>query len=402
MPFNEIRQAGNGEERQAQPEVLAKFFARREWKKVAFTPEYQHMKFFFIVPDSPKRGDDQKSAGSFVSEQMTIAKEILSGAKDSKITFFFNELETKEWFWEEVAKDRFLAGMPKRRLAAKIGEETANPWAMDIGKPTGGEKGEYLFGWYEPEIKGATENRLTMVREALSQDIPYAYVPAFLTGGNIAKGVSENGEKIVFVGASEARKTREKYADEYNYGISDEEMRRIYSEAFGADRAIILGEKKRGEFREQLMPVFHIDQAICFPRDGTAIMIEPKNREDVPDGLLSMLDSYERQLREAGFEIIKIPTTSKNIEKYQSYSNAVSIADGGKTKLIMPSFVEDSPIGKEEQQKIEDEIKETLGKAGMDVVFVKNCTFGIRGNTHCLTGALSVLGMKTGKGENTA
>jgi agmatine/peptidylarginine deiminase len=174
----------------------------------------------------------------------------------------------------------------------------------------------------------------------------------------------------------------------------------VYKKAFGADDVLVLGEGK-----PQPAKIFHIDQAVFFPEEGVAILSDLKGdvekeadkpREKRLKDVEDTLAVYEKQLRAAGFKIIKIPTTAAHVDNFQSYANSIPLTNGGKTKIIMPSF----PASTE----IENEIRSILQKNGYDVVFIEDKAYERKGNLHCLTGALAIQDtrkatpQKTGRG----
>lgn len=95
------------------------------------------------------------------------------------------------------------------------------------------------------------------------------------------------------------------------------------------------------------------------------------------------LREYRRQLREAGFRVIGIPTSSYHASSFRTYSNAIPIVQSdGTTTIIMPSF------HYQNSDALEQTIRETLEQEGFEVIFVIDQTRAQQGNVHCITNAL--------------
>jgi agmatine/peptidylarginine deiminase len=146
--------------------------------------------------------------------------------------------------------------------------------------------------------------------------------------------------------------------------------------AFNADNVVMLGLEKK---YNRVPYMFHIDQAVFFPKEDVAVVIDPKSISD--DRIRDGLNLYVQQLEREGFDIIKIPSTEDHVTKYQSYANAIPIElPNGKTNIILPSFGNDA---------LEKEIKKILEDNEMVVTFVKDIGYEAQGNVHCITGAIA-------------
>lgn len=359
-----------------------------EIKKIAgdiqFTPEYNYKTFFFVPPVIVK----DQSRNYLPREQGSIARDILNAGKTTKVIFFAEDNAEKQAL-AALLKDKIVPGQHFKTGRIKIlivgkGEiqGLVSFFAQDYGENGGSN---FVFGSYLRRPR-----KLPFSKKAnLSQLRPYGVrriltLPASLSGGNLVKAIANDGKKLVIIGSDLIYYTQNMYYLRYqhlgkSFCLPAQEIKDIYQLAFGADDVLILGEEggQPGE-------IPHIDQAVFFPKDGVAVMIEPK---DAPRPLPAervtainkMLQIFEKQLQKSGFSIIKIPTTYDHIAKGQSYANAMAISTDKGPHVIIPSFGDDA---------IESAIKEKLEREHFTVAFIKNTTYGSQGNTHCLTGSL--------------
>jgi len=355
-------------------------FLRRP-RQAVFTPEYKFRRFFFIVPFSLSRSDMYTER--IFSEQLSVAGEILRAAPDTKIDIFVKRKEDVSNAMQALGKLKRYADSGRIRI--KVGKFTEELWARDIGMPAkvrsfGSVRDEFVMG-LNLERQHESGRRDIRVRweahDEKDTGIRVTRVPIVVQGGNVTK--TEIGKrKVLIVGQDDVGMTREIYRHR-GVDISWEEIEKVYKKAFGVDQVIVLGPDV-----EQTRPVFHIDQAVFFPKKGVAVILkpsDPENASDMGKKILGMLEKYKKQLQELGFSVIEIPTTMRHIERYESYANAVSIAGKGKTTIILPGFGD---------EKTEDEISKKLKENDMSVIFVPNTTGKHQGNIHCFTGALAL------------
>ncbi|MFA6214809.1 MAG: hypothetical protein WC717_06070 [Candidatus Micrarchaeia archaeon] len=275
--------------------------------------------------------------------------------------------------------------MAKGRILFKAGGYTKERWAQDLGEPVGGfidkEKkvSEYIVGWMPSDYKDMA--RGSPARED-DPGVKTTMIPAELEGGNFTKARSSDGTRWIVIGAGSIIGTYNTYR-ENGYGISLDEIKAVYLKAFGGDKVLILGadEKKPiGEWDYQPDAIFHIDQCVLFPKDGTAVLLSPP-QEMEDEGIMRDIAGYKKQLLANGFEVVEIPTTEDRIKEYQSYANGNAINSRNRTTVILPSFGMDDGV--------EEEAVRILKMHGMDVLLNPNETYRRMGNTHCMTGALS-------------
>ncbi len=350
-------------------------------RDAVFTPDYDFQRFFFVVPkmDAPRQE-------VIFHEQLSVAEEILKADPDTKIDIFVTDQN-------DLAKaTKMLGDLQKMigtgRLRIRVGKYTEELWARDFGVPTkvrnfGATKNEFVMGQpFTRKKEGKSE--IVKRSEAHSEKdtgIKVTRVPVVIQGGNIAK-TELNGRKILIVGSSDIRRTQRAYRDGSS-SISEREAVDVYKKAFGADEVIILGPNV-----PQSKYAFHIDQAVFFPKEGTAVLLKPSDPDSATEKgerVVEMLSKYKKQLQDEGFSVIEIPTTMAHIENYESYANVVPLEHNGNTTVVMPSFGD---------RKTEEEITRKLMGAGMDVIFVPNSTGDLEGNIHCFTGALALNRMK--------
>jgi len=342
-------------------------------------PEYSHRNFFFTVMpvdvlDQDARESRQRQRGIEINEQASIANEILQASSQTRCTIFVDS----ETGLQDVREEYFRAVPALReqhetgRLIFQVGQNNNSIWAQDIGEST---QSEFIIGG------GTSPYRRDQM------DIPWVQIPIRFDGGDITT-TTINGENIVIVGHGSIQMTHANY-DNFVTTISDDEIRAVLQHAFSVDRVILL-TNPTGNNAPEL--AFHIDQVVTFPSPGVAIMLMPETvtpttslpeaeiTEDAYSELRGAISHYQDQLRQAGFRIIEIPTTSAHVGNFQSYTNAIPITkDDGSTVIIMPSFDDNST---------EEQIRSILEREGMEVRFVRNMTWERRGNTHCITGTL--------------
>ena len=363
------------------PEILEKFLKRAPDPDIKFVPEYEYRAFIFSVPSLTSEYI------SLLAEQAKIASNILSASPDTTITFF-----TRDRDHIPVIRNVLLKRSPELADLVKQGRikfavtdiGAGDVWAQDWGEPTGGKGGSIVHGMVHEQYaergwrRGAIFNGAQARNAGLMPDIE---IPVVLQGGNFTKAVSRNGRKFVFVGSNDIIYTKDIYCEKYRYDISDQEIMKIYKTAFNADEIVVLGE---GEKQPESM--FHIDQAVFFPKAGTAVIVcpddcDPASSDPEQLEIMRALDSYRVQLAKAGFEVIEIPTTFKNIFGFQAYTNSIAIQENGRCRVIMPSF--------RLRKQLESTIKAILAGHGIEVIYIDNHTYKDKGNTHCITGQIS-------------
>lgn len=362
------------------PEEAVDDFLQRP-RQAVFTPDYKFRRFFFIVP-FPVDSSHMHTKRIF-SEQLSVAGEILRAAPDTKIDIFVKSAD-------DVSKAMQALGKLKRyadsgRIRVKVGKFTEELWARDIGMPAkvrsfGSVRDEFVMGLNLEKQRKSGKRDVRVRWEAHDEKetgIRVTRIPIVVQGGNVTK--TEIGKKkVLIVGQNDVEMTQEIYRHR-GLEVSWEQIEKVYKKTFGVDEVIILGPDVK-----QTKPVFHIDQAVFFPKKGVAIILKPTDPENASKRgkeILGMLRKYKKQLQELGFSVIEIPTSMRHIERYESYANAVSIAGKGKTTVILPSFGD---------EKTEEEISRKLKENNMNVIFVPNTTGKHEGNIHCFTGALAL------------
>lgn len=342
------------------PDELATFLARPS--PADFVPEYEYEHYFFNVDT-----DNQLQSQMLVNEQAAIINSILSTSQDAKVTFFVQD--PQRVLYTEVMIHYLIDPSFHDRVKVTQGMSAYDRWTQDIGETTGGPHSTVMHGW----SFGLPGER--NAQKALQESsIPEQRIPAVLEGGNITK-VRCQGKNLVVVGERDVWDTQRQYWDKHQYDISIEEIKEIYKRAFGADGVVILSNSRYN---------FHIDQAVFFPRDNTAVLLKLEVEEETKNPFkkeyAKMLEVYKNELTRQGFEIIEIPTNWNRISNDQSYTNSIPITRDGKTNIIMPAFGD---------RDLEEEILEILEDHDFSVTFVQDYSFRNMGNIHCLTGALA-------------
>ncbi len=367
------------QQQQAQQQIND--FLASDRSEVLFVSESDKRHFFMIIPNEHSLSFHRRSSFAFtqdeyIKEQAQVAKEILTTSPDTKLTIFCSRKESAS-----ATVMAFIAAAPEldklfpQRWEVTYGKDSQDMWAQDYGESTRRMDGSSEF--IMPVVSGLGDRSLPhLIR------IPVTKIPILFEGGDLA--TTQVGEKkLVVVGPHTLDHTRSYYYNKGGYKISDEEIRKILKKAFSADTVLFLTPPNKGGFPNL---AFHIDQAVFFPKKDVAIMVKPESIPTNADNssvayLRETLLEYRRQLKEAGFTVVEIPTTSEHLEQFQSYTNAVPIKDeSGSTVLIIPSFGDAA---------IESEIRHIIEEQGIGVRFVPNSSFVLRGNTHCVTGNLA-------------
>ena|GEM_PF-5808456 len=355
-------------------------FLTSDRSEVLFVSESNKRHFFMIIPSeyslSFRRSRFAFTQDEYIKEQAQVAKEILTTSPDTKLTIFCSRRERAS-----ATVMAFIAAAPEldkffpQRWEVIYGKDSQDMWAQDYGESTRRMDGSSEF--IMPVVPGLGHRSLPHLTR-----IPVTKIPILFEGGDLA--TTQVGEKkLVVVGPHTLAHTRSYYYNKGGYKISDEEIRKILKKAFSADTVLFLTPPNKGDFP---ILAFHIDQAVFFPKDGVAIMVKPESIPANADNssvtyLRETLLEYRRQLKDAGFTVVEIPTTPEHLEQFQSYTNAVPIKEeDGSTVLIIPSFGDTA---------IESEIRHIIEEQGMGVRFVPNSTFVLHGNTHCVTGNLA-------------
>lgn len=343
-----------------QPKEIVDFL-KTDRKHVSFSPEYKQNHFFLIVSKSAMRVD----ANSLIKEQADVASEILK-APNTRCTIYV----TKEFDFEQL-KSRFFSLKPELkemhdngRIEFRLTKGPIEIWAQDVGQSVRTRNGKSEL------IKGISWSGF----QTPPMPVPIIEIPILFEGGDVASTIV-NGKKTIVIGPQSINNTRVHY-ERAGYDISDEEIKLVLMHAFGADNIILLSAAKT---YDRPPYIFHIDQAVFFPKENVAVIINPDsiNDERIKKGLVSYVDQLEKE----GFEIIKIPSNDEQVIKYQAYANAIPIALlGGKTNVVLPSF---------DNELLEREIRKILENNGMVVTFVKDVSYKSQGNIHCITGAIA-------------
>src|SRR3989338_211322 len=338
-------------------------FLKSDRTNVSFTPEYKQNHFFHIISKSVNRLDIENLA----KEQADIVSETLRSSNQTKFTIYF----TKD-FDLEYLKTMFFSLKPelKRmyengRLEFKLAEKPIKIWAQDVGQSVRTKDGKSEL------IKGIRTSGF----QTPPMEIPITQIPILFEGGDVTTTVV-NGKKTVVIGPQSVNNTRIHYK-RLGYDISDTEIKSILTHAFNADNVVMLGSE--GGRYDKPHYIFHIDQAVFFPKNNVAVIIDPDSIKE--QGISNGLKIYAEQLEKEGFKLIKIPSKDDFVKKYRSYANVIPIElPDGRTKVILPSFGNET---------LEDKIKKILEDNDMAVVFVKDICYNAQGNIHCITGAIA-------------
>jgi peptidyl-arginine deiminase len=339
------------------PAVLKEFFQQAGHQSPTFTPEYDYRRFFFVHDRSVLDSANPDERPQVLREQSFLIRR----TQDAETTLSSLHQEFPQLSRSTLAK----------RVHFILDFDRGEYWAQDFGEPTGGAQSTFVVGW----PPGDASTRKFQDREKIN--LPQNRVlkiPALLQGGNFTKTLV-HGKKVVVVGGADIRNTQLQYLRRFDYEISENQVREIYRQAFGADQVLVLQAKQKKHS-------FHIDQAVFFPKPDVAILAIPtvdQNSSKEAVEFRHMVDSYRQQLKKSGFQILEIPTTEAHIKAYQAYTNGIPLQTPTGTQLILPSFGD---------TVLEPQIKAKLEKAGLKVMFVPNASFKKEGNTHCITGSL--------------
>ena len=384
-------------------------------RNTKFVPEYQYKTFFFNSPNIEKSEIMEITAEHVMdvrAEQYKIAGEILRASKMTNVVFYTENSKVAQSLASDLvdAAAKKIKSTPANELEMQLGRYilsgrikfvpgsesvSADWWAQDLGEPTGAFVSS--GGKSKPEYITSLTGNLYGWGHAvpMKSDASVVQIPACLAGGNFTKTICKE-KRLCIVGANDVIETSNLYSS-YGLKITLREVTDIYKKAFGSDDVLVLGKENGpiGSWKLQPHQMPHIDQAVFFPKEGVAVIVSPPKEMEKER---AAVNGYKTQLIDAGFEIIEIPTTKERIEKYQAYTNSITISptslrtssfsykDGPEgesmsTILIMPSF--------DYKDGLEERIRSILEEHGFKVIFVPDKAFKHRGNTHCITGALS-------------
>ena len=340
-------------------------FLSSDRSHISFVPEYEQNHFFLIVASSRR-----VEIPELLRQQSDIVREITESSPRSRFTIFFdNKFEANDILLTFLSfNPEFEKMYENGRLEFRSSEHAKKMWAHDLGQSvhtiTGGS--EFIRGY----IKGAER-----YKPSPEYEVPTVQIPVSFEGGDLATAIV-NGEKTVIIGPQSVNNTR-LYYERAGYKISNDEIKEILLHAFNADKVVLLASE--GEEYVRPARIFHIDQAVFFPKDNIAVIVDPESIDD--EKTRYALNLYVKHLEKEGFQIVKIPSSYEHVNLYQAYANSIPIKDkDGTVKIIMPSFGD---------QELEGRIKEILEKNGMAVIFVNDITYKSQGNLHCITGAFA-------------
>jgi hypothetical protein len=360
------------------PEQLAAFTMRKD---VKFIPEYNQRHFYLV--STPDRDAEM------IQEQGKIAHSILSASPETKVTIYVPS-KTDSFHKEGSMIKLFLKSEPRlrkylenKRIEFKVGASPKEQWAQDLGEfvhSPGGSVFLYGLDINKKEVERLHARAQGFTRHGLKKTISTQQIPIKFEGGDVTT-TTVKGKKVVIAGPQTVALTKGYYLYDHGYVIKKSEIQDVLKKAFAADDVLLLDHESPSE---QPHLVFHIDQAVFFPKDGVAVMLKPElitSKDPNLTEVKSALMNYRKQLKKKGFKVIELPVPESKISRYQSYTNSIPISrPDGSTQVIVPSFGD---------RKTEDKIRRILEKNGFETRYVRNKTFTFKGNTHCMTGALA-------------
>jgi agmatine/peptidylarginine deiminase len=360
------------------PEELAAFTMR---KGVKFIPEYNQRHFYLV--STPARDAEM------IQEQAKIAHSILSASPETKVTIYVpsktDSLQKKGSMLNQFLKDdpRLRKYLENKRIEFKVGASPKEQWAQDLGEFVRSPKGSvFLYGLdiNKKEVERLHARPQGFTEHGLEKLISTLQIPIKFEGGDVTT-TRVKGKKVVIAGPQTVSLTKQYYLYEHGYAIKKSEIQDVLKKAFAADDVLLLNHASPSDHPHL---VFHIDQAVFFPKDGVAVMLKPElitSKDPELTEVKSALINYRKQLKKKGFKIIELPVPESHIARFKSYTNSIPISKSdGSTQVIVPSFGD---------RRTEDNIRRIFKKNGFKVRYVRNHTFTFKGNTHCLTGTIA-------------
>ena len=204
----------------------------------------------------------------------------------------------------------------------------------------------------------------------------------YFEGGNLTVAKIPNNETIFFLGYGSIEKTasqvyKEKYQNnkqKINKKIK-QQIKDFIKQKFNS-RIVFLGNKIESK------KLIHIDQAMLFLNKNNVILMDYDGEKFLE--VKRQLKNYENQLKELGFNILKLKHTDRDIAEKKFSLNSVIYKNGRKKIAIFPVYPNEHN-GKKIQGKAL-ELKEILKKFNYKIKpFFDDIFYKFGGSIHCLT-----------------
>lgn len=227
-----------------------------------------------------------------------------------------------------------------------------------------------------------TKSDLDFVRRKWHDPQQITSLPVFLRGGNVAVAERHDGRRLAFVGDHEIALNEEHFVHSTGMAPPKPLIPEVLKRIAQTTDVRVLPNTDR---------LFHIDMAVNFLAPGLAAVVAPLDEGKMANEDLQVLATLRRKLAENGFRVINVPTTAARIKAYRSPVNALPFVDKttGKRKLIVPRFEDETVTVDGRPQSLNEAIRTSYERAGIEVVFAEDRFSDRWGNVHCAILALN-------------
>jgi len=160
--------------------------------------------------------------------------------------------------------------------------------------------------------------------------------PFYFEGGNMTLAKTPDGETVFFIGYGAVIKTaKQLYADTYKkdtdkYNKIVENIIRNFIATHFNTSIFFLGDTLESK------NLIHIDQAVLFLDEDNVVLMD-YTEEGYAD-IKQQLNVYEKQLRQLGFHIIKLPHRFKDVAEHLFSLNAILYTHNKRKMAILPVY----------------------------------------------------------------
>ncbi len=201
-------------------------------------------------------------------------------------------------------------------------------------------------------------------------------MPLFFRAGNILSGEIA-GEHVLFIGNRALKFNAVSFFSALQYRPPNESMITLLKVTSGASKVRILPNS--GD-------LFHLDMAMLILDDGIVAVIDPLDRHSLSDEDRNALEEIVRTLREDGFKVVFIPTTTSRIRETQSPVNAVVFVNrrNGHRYALVPEYPDVQVMTRSGTRSLNAMVKEIYEKNGVSVIYVEDRFCNKKGDLHCV------------------
>jgi hypothetical protein len=206
-------------------------------------------------------------------------------------------------------------------------------------------------------------------------------VPLFFRSGNLSLGRTAQGKRILFVGKRELSYNQNYFYNAFFYIPPAEALVELLRRLTGADAVQVLPNTDR---------LFHLDMAMVMLGEGKVGVIKAIDRGQSNKEDMAALVEIRATLRQSGFEVVDVDTTSERIAAFQSPVNALFYRERGSGRrwALVPQFPDVQVSVSGRGASLNESIRRAYEGAGVRVVPVEDRLHPLGGNTHCATNVI--------------